>query len=761
MRGFMQPFVHQILVYTFANSFAWKGVWPMNSFLFIIKLFTIAFASISLAACSSGGGSDSGGSPSSSSPTVLTFGAGTNPGGIGKKTPRFAFATNEDNTISQYIVASPGGELRHNGYSLAGTNPGVVVVDPTGQFAYVPNQGDNTVSAYSISETGELIPVASGPFQTGIGPIGAVIHPSGQFLYVGNFNGGTIQGYTINSVGGALAPVGPPTPAGIQPAELAIEPSGRFLYVANSGSNTVSAFSIDVGTGVLTPIAGSPFPVANTPLALAVDPKGRVLFVANLNSNSVTAFAIHSVSGALLSPKSLTTGSFPTALTVDLTGQFLFVTNGGDDTISVFSINQSSGLITDVSGSPFPSDVTPVTISIDPSGAFVYVTNTDSSTVSIHRLNPISGALSLIQTSRTRVSPTAFAFSSGTTSVNTAPKFAYVANQGSNSISAFGINSSTGALSGVSGSPFAAGMQPVFITSDPKGRFVYAINSGSNNITAYQVNSGNGSLTAISGSPFATGNAPVGAAVDPTGRFLYVASAQANTISVFSINSATGVLTAIGPAISLAQTPITLAMDPTGQFVFTGTTLGAIYSHRIHPTTGALTEVPGFPYPGPGLPPVPTALVVDATGKYLFSGGSSGLGGIYLRTINPITGALESGFHFGFSNTFTPQGMAVDPLGKYLYVAYVSQSDVFSIQQTAPGLQRIPGSPFGRIGDSIAVDPSGQYLYSLDTRCGATPCNGSVIAQSVDPGTGSLSAPTSTALTQFLNFTMTLTRSLQ
>lgn len=733
----------------------------MNPAPFIRKLVGVALTGLVLASCSSGGGTDNGASQPSGTPIVVTFGTGTNPGGIGTKTPRFAFATNDDNTISQFIVTSPGGYLRHNGYSLAGTSPGVVVVDPTGKFAYVPNQGDNTVSAFTISAGGELTPISGSPFVAGANPVGAVMHPSGQFLYIGNLNGSSVQGYAINPVSGALTLVGAPSAVGLQPAELVIDPSGRYIYVANSGSNTISAFSINTGTGLLTPVSGSPFPVGNTPVALALDPKGRVLFATNLTSDTVTAFAITPTTGALDQPQSLSVGAFPTALTLDLTGRFLFVANGGDDSVSTFSLDQSSGLVTEVSGSPFPTDVTPITISIDPSGEFIYVTNTDSSTVSIHRLDPTSGALSLVQTARTRLSPTALAFSSGTTPITRSPKYVYVANQGSNSISGFGINASTGALSSISGSPFGTGTQPVSITSDPKGKFVYAINNGSNSITAYQVNSGNGVLTAISGSPFASGTNPVGIAVDPTGRFLYVANQQSSDISAFLINSLSGALTPNGPAISIAQTPTTLAMDPTGQFVFTGTNTGSIYSHRINPTTGSLAEVPGFPFPGPGLPPVPNTLLVDSTGKYIFSGGDSGLGGIYLRTINPLTGALQDGLHFGFSNTFTKQGLGVDPLGSYLYVAYPGQSDVFSIQQSSPGLHRITGSPFSGIGDSVAVDPSGQYLFSLDARCGATPCNGSIIARTIDSGTGQLSAPNSTMLTEFLNLTMTVTGSVQ
>ena len=42
------------------------------------------------------------------------------------------------------------GQLRHNGYVAAGTNPVSVTVDPSGKFAYVANFGGG-VSAYTIN----------------------------------------------------------------------------------------------------------------------------------------------------------------------------------------------------------------------------------------------------------------------------------------------------------------------------------------------------------------------------------------------------------------------------------------------------------------------------------------------------------------------------------------------------------------------------------------------------------------------------------
>ena len=73
-------------------------------------------------------------------------------------------------------------------------------------------------------------------------------------------------------------------------------------------------------------------------------------------------------------------------------------------------------------------------------------------------------------------------------------KTLYVTNVGSNNVSAYSIDSSTGATTGLDKSPFAAGTRPVFATLDPAGKFLYVCNQSSKNITKFQINPDTGGL---------------------------------------------------------------------------------------------------------------------------------------------------------------------------------------------------------------------------------------------------------------------------
>ena len=102
-------------------------------------------------------------------------------------------------------------------------------------------------------------------------------------------------------------------------------------------------------------------------------------------------------------------------------------------------------------------------------------------------------------------------------------KFLYLPQNDSLSIQAFTIDHSTGALTAISGSPFAtAGADS--ITSDPAGRFLFVGNQTTGSVSVFQINATTGALAAAPGSPFFAFNLDFAKslAVDGSGTFLYV-----------------------------------------------------------------------------------------------------------------------------------------------------------------------------------------------------------------------------------------------
>ena len=225
-------------------------------------------------------------------------------------------------TVATFSVGS-GGALSLEGTPVtsgAGTSsgPGWLAISPSGQNLYVTNYNEGTVSTFAIGAGGALTqqgtPVASGSTATSAYPERLAISPNGQNLYVTNEGQGTVSAFTVGA-GGALTPQGSPvssgTGAGSQPEGVAISPEGQDLYVTNEGQGTVSTFAIGAG-GTLTQ-QGTPTTSGSSstsqPFGVTVSPGGQYLYVANFAPGTVSTFSIGA--GGVLTPQGIpvTSGS--------------------------------------------------------------------------------------------------------------------------------------------------------------------------------------------------------------------------------------------------------------------------------------------------------------------------------------------------------------------------------------------------------------------------------------------------------------------
>jgi 6-phosphogluconolactonase len=351
---------------------------------------------------------------------------------------------------------------------LAGTAVNLSVsVGPPASFAYVPNAGASTISAYSINAQGQLAPLAVSPIAVSGSKqlYETKIDPTGQFLYVvDNTSPGGIYAFAIQSDGSLLAlNAGLPYPTGNAPQSLAFDATGAFLYVLNLTDNSISAFSLNQSTGVLSTLATYPIVETNpNPQAEQIVRAGNFLYVAESATNSVQVFSIAASTGLLTqgvtgSPFATDTG--PYSLAANPSGSVLYTANRGATaagSISAFTVNSSTGMLTPVTAQPLAIPVSNY-LSIDPQGIFLFVT--ENNAVAVYPITKSSGVLG------TAVAGPPFAAGSlpYSVGVDLTDQFVYVANDGSANVSEFMLNSSTGVMTPMAGSPVAAGINPDFI----------------------------------------------------------------------------------------------------------------------------------------------------------------------------------------------------------------------------------------------------------------------------------------------------------
>jgi YVTN family beta-propeller protein len=226
--------------------------------------------------------------------------------------------------------------------------------------------------------------------------------------------------------------------------------------VANNVSNTISGFSVS-SSGTLTSVPGSPFTNSGAgPQAIAIDPRGKFVYVANSQSNSVSTYAIDAGTGVLQNVGSVGTAKLPVALAINPDGKYLYVLDQSSQNISAYGIDSVTGQPSELSGSPYAGAGSSSSMIVDPLGERIYLGNT--STIIAFRLFDNRGDIRLL-----RGSPFSGVSGAYGLGMDLSNSFLYAANNFANTISGFQVNKTSGVMSLLADSPYAAGTSPTSV----------------------------------------------------------------------------------------------------------------------------------------------------------------------------------------------------------------------------------------------------------------------------------------------------------
>jgi len=329
----------------------------------------------------------------------------------------------------------------------------------------------------------------------------------------------------------------------------------KFMYVNPLGVGGPYALAIQSDGSLTQQTAGSAF--NNIPMTMAIDPSGSFVFQTALQfqltqQGGLFAYAIDRSTGSLTTAPGSPYAIPQTVFTdvVDNLGKYLYVQ--GTSGVYGFSI-QSSGALTAVPGSPF-SDAG------GPSSAFP----TPASLMAVDQTN----------------------------------HFLYVSTSGG--VSGYTINSSTGMLTAIAGSPFGSnGGNPWSIIVTPNNKFLYEVDAKQATVIyAYSIDQSSGTLTAISGSPFNSGTCgnslqgvpgPDNLTIASAGKFLY------DNCGIYFLDASTGAITQASTFVA-GDWPV---IDPTGDFLWAITPQQncfhcevGVTAYQVDPNSGSLTAVP-------------------------------------------------------------------------------------------------------------------------------------------------------------------------
>jgi hypothetical protein len=217
-----------------------------------------------------------------------------------------------------------------------------------------------------------------------------------QYLYAGFGSTDTLYGWTIGSSGTLTAITGSPFAAsfmssvggGFATSSIISNPTGTLLFFASTFQDEIYAYQVG-SDGTLTAVTGSPFAAGISPVNLTTDGLGKYLYATEASSSHIgTAVAAFSIgSGGALTPIAGSPFAFPMwqvagepsgNYLIGTTGQSYGINGSDNDFLYVFAIQQSGattpGAISQVSGSPFATTYSPYNIAVqsNSTGNLVY-----------------------------------------------------------------------------------------------------------------------------------------------------------------------------------------------------------------------------------------------------------------------------------------------------------------------------------------------------------------------------------------------------
>lgn len=284
-----------------------------------------------------------------------------------------------------------------------------------------------------------------------------------------------------------------------------------------------------------------------------------------------------------------------------------------------------------------------------------------------------------------------------------------------NTTSATTSTSGTSSSSGTSGTSSSSGSG----SSPTPASYAYTLGTGG--ILQYAIQS-NGALSTSSMPPVSAGTSTSAFAIDPTGKYAYaVDNSAVGAVHQYTIGS-NGVLSPMStPTVAAGTWSWKQVISPNGKYVYVGAgdTSGNVLEYAIG-STGALTLIGTLALSATN--DSPDALAIDPSGQYLYTAATTsstntnlsqysiGTNGV-LATTPVKTIAIPSRY---------TSNLIIDPKGKFAYLsaadngaATTSLEYEYSIDSNGI-LNQVGTFSAMSEGSGIAIDTTGQYAYLTD-----------------------------------------------
>jgi 6-phosphogluconolactonase len=292
------------------------------------------------------------------------------------------------------------------------------------------------------------------------------------------------------------------------PEFLALRPDGKRMYAAcrlKDGKPGVAAFEISEDRSSLKFLNSEPIGDGGA-CHLATDRTGRCLFTAQYGTGTVAAFPL--AEDGHIEPRSALVrhsgtgpsherqeGPHPHQVGTDPANRFLFVPDLGTDRIVIYEMNLGDGTLKAHGYGEVPAGNGPRHLAFHPNGKFAYVANELGNDVTAFDYDASTGALKAIQ--NTDGLPKELQKNSCTAAelyIHPSGEFLYMSIRGLDVVAGYRIDPATGKLTLVEREP-VRGAHPRSFNISPSGKWLLAAGRDSNTIAVFRIDEESGRLS--------------------------------------------------------------------------------------------------------------------------------------------------------------------------------------------------------------------------------------------------------------------------
>ncbi len=298
-------------------------------------------------------------------------------------------------------------------------SPSYVEIHPSGKFLYSANRGsidgitktNGSISSFSINPLTGTLQGINNQDAFGLGPCHIGINPAGTIAILSHFHAGTLAVYPLLADGslGTITDSIRYTGSGLDPQRqnqphihsATFAPGNKAMMVADLGSDRIYLYQTEITNGKLTPsqpgfISTKP---GTGPRHVAFHPNGKYFYVSEEISSTVAVFSYNKQLGTVQMiedeikslPGNYNEKNSAADIQISPDGKFVYMSNRGHNALAIFAVQKSGRL--KLIGHQDVMGKTPRFHSFDKTGKFLLVANQDSDNVVVFRVDSKTGLL--------------------------------------------------------------------------------------------------------------------------------------------------------------------------------------------------------------------------------------------------------------------------------------------------------------------------------------------------------------------------------